>query len=163
MLSWTVFAFSEIKIDQSTTSFTDFENSFGHIFFGIFYATIGVNLIYLIPSKMCEVYCIIKRIFLKIIRWCKYKVNIKAKLSRHAHKFEKNTQWLPKSSNSQNIDNEWIIEVVSKSKQNNLEREITKLQEGERINPYHRDFLAHLNINEENKIPRITRKIIHFI
>ena len=157
MLSWTVFAFSEIKIDQSTTSFTDFENTFGYIFMGILYFTIGVNLLYLIPSKIYEIYCIIKSVFVKIIGWCKHKVKIEAKMNRYANKSESNIQPLPNISISRNADNEWIVDFVSKSKKKILERETMNLQEEQKINSSQREFLPQLKTNEEHKRPRFKR------
>ena len=153
-----VFAFSEIKIDQSSGSFTDSENKFSDIFVDIFYLTIGINFAYLYSIKIYEIYWIIK----KIIRWYKYKVNIEAKISKEAHNPQNNTTQLPQNFTSQTTDNECLVHVVPKWRQRCLERERKNEQEDERMNPYHRDFLKKYEVQEENKNHLPRRKFISF-
>ena len=61
---------------------------------------------YLIPSKIYEIFCIVRKIVKNIIRWIKYKVKIDAKISKHAHNSENIVHQQPESTFSQSTDNQ---------------------------------------------------------
>ena len=125
---------------------------------GIVYFTIGVNLAYLIPSKIYEIYWIIK----KIIRWCKNKVKIEAKIRKEAHNPQKNISQLPKHSTSQTTDNECLVEVVPKWKQRCIERERKNERENMKTIPNDQELFIRYENNEENNRSQFGCKITSF-
>ena len=159
ILSWMTFAFSEVKVDQSSTNVTDFENTFGNIFLYILYFSIWVNLVYLVPTKIYEFYLIIK----KIIWWCKNKEKTKEKIRNEVNNLQNNVNPPPQLSTPQIEDNQCFIEFAPKRKQWYLERERMNEQEKHKIDFYNWEFLKKYEVHKENKNTRSKRKIITFI
>ena len=149
------FAFSEVKVDQSNTHTSDYENTFGNIFLGILYFSTWVNFVYIIPTKLYEIYLIIK----KFVLWLKSKLNIKEKIVNEANYSKKNISRLPQKFTSQITDNKCFIEVTPKRKQFYFEREWKNEQEDHKIKPYNWEFLKKYETHKENYKPRSKRKI----
>ena len=65
ILSWLTFAFSEVNDDKSLSNVSNLQLYFGFIFLGVIGFVIVINLIYLIPLKMIEIFMMIVRIIQK--------------------------------------------------------------------------------------------------
>ena len=61
--TWLWFFFDEIKSEQNSNSITSFQDNVGYAFIGIIWLVIIVNILYLVPMKMYEIYILFKKIF----------------------------------------------------------------------------------------------------